>query len=196
MWGNPPQSAEKNTDDRPIPTCVGQPSLAIATISLCAAYPHVCGATSPISRETRSNWGLSPRVWGNRPRIVGGMPSTRPIPTCVGQPIFFSLHLLENKAYPHVCGATTRPRLLFGRVIGLSPRVWGNPSALAPDAQPARPIPTCVGQPLVVAAARRFPTAYPHVCGATFQQSHLWHLLEGLSPRVWGNHSISGELET
>ena len=49
------------------------------------------------------------------------------------------------------------------------------------------PIPTCVGQPSSACRCACSPEAYPHVCGATFNNASSGWSGTGLSPRVWGN---------
>ena len=51
----------------------------------------------------------------------------------------------------------------------------------------ARPIPTCVGQPLSCRQTLVDIRAYPHVCGATDITYEYYIYIKGLSPRVWGN---------
>ena len=73
---------------------------------VCRAYPHVCGATVDEARAINNLEGLSPRVWGNRRKQQRQVDALRPIPTCVGQPATGKMGTGENRAYPHVCGAT------------------------------------------------------------------------------------------
>ena len=49
----------------PIPACAGQPQHPHSGGQTARAYPRVCGATSPLTRECSSGQGLSPRVRGN-----------------------------------------------------------------------------------------------------------------------------------
>ena len=74
--------------------------------------------------------GLSPRVWGNHTSHATSVVSMWPIPTCVGQPLFFCFDSCLLKAYPHVCGATGEHVLFYLSKYGLSPRVWGNPGEM------------------------------------------------------------------
>ena len=131
VWGNRRKQQRQVDALRPIPTCVGQP------VRLCSvhhgewAYPHVCGATVDNRAGLPSQSGLSPRVWGNRLILLYPLRCSRPIPTCVGQPWQSSIFILNNEAYPHVCGATSNNQRLSRIEQGLSPRVWGNPACTA-----------------------------------------------------------------
>ena len=126
-------------------------------------------------------------MWGNQGRVGCPGRSLRPIPTCVGQPRTPPPACAWGRAYPHVCGAT-HPTPEDGiSVLGLSPRVWGNPSCDWSSVNFDRPIPTCVGQPQCRRCRLIRTTAYPHVCGATRLAAACRASGTGLSPRVWGN---------
>ena len=71
--------------------------------------------------------------------------------------------------------------------MGLSPRVWGNPTEDSSRCHFVRPIPTCVGQPPTDREFCQSVGAYPHVCGATTSCQLAAVRPTGLSPRVWGN---------
>ena len=95
-------------------------------------------------------------------------------------------------AYPRACGATKEQISEQINEQGLSPRVRGNrvPGCLA---QPARgPIPARAGQPDIARRARRNSGAYPRACGATSHCGWPPDSPQGLSPRVRGNHGLSG----
>ena len=133
--------------------------------------------------------GLSPRVWGNRTLSENTWIFVWSIPTCVGQPLLSCFCLYLSKVYPHVCGATIKNAYRVGISGGLSPRVWGNPSMAGKGPMENRSIPTCVGQPDTWIAPVATTEVYPHVCGATLRELPVIELLDGLSPRVWGNRT-------
>ena len=86
-----------------------------------------------------------------------------------------------------MCGATNITLKLFNHIIGLSPRVRGNPTKAIRRAASTRSIPACAGQPTEPKLSPPYHTVYPRVCGATCcAQPRPWHL-RGLSPRVRGN---------
>ena len=72
-------------------------------------------------------------------------------------------------------------------VLGLSPRVRGNPCLSDLMSTVARSIPACAGEPLLVAVLLRLAAVYPRVCGGTAGNLYNSHRGEGLSPRVRGN---------
>ena len=147
VWGNRQRERRHNPGMGPIPTCVGQPKFQGSRDNGTTAYPHVCGATAVILSRGINAAGLSPRVWGNRSAFAISGSRSRPIPTCVGQPIPAACANDMVTAYPHVCGATRGCPRRRRRVGGLSPRVWGNPHRATFFSNWIRPIPTCVGQP-------------------------------------------------
>ena len=173
----------------PIPACAGQPIRFGNRCIFCGAYPRVCGATAYGKLVNTLRGGLSPRVRGNRPRKSVDPLRMRPIPACAGQPIDVSNVVATITAYPRVCGATPDELLRCGLLLGLSPRVRGNLSALHAAQLAAGPIPACAGQPIDVSNVVATITAYPRVCGATPDELLRCGLLLGLSPRVRGNLS-------
>ena len=90
-----------------------------------------------------------------------------------------------------MCGGTFPGRVYTRSIIGLSPRVRGNPDpATACDHRPGS-IPACAGEPRSAPVPSRAAGVYPRVCGGTSSQAGLWRTPAGLSPRVRGNRSIA-----
>ena len=86
VWGSLSVSSGKRGIYRSIPTCVGQPGIALASPAGAAVYPHVCGAAQSCYLAALNRMGLSPRVWGSLRLLIVSPVSVRSIPTCVGQP--------------------------------------------------------------------------------------------------------------
>ncbi len=119
---------------------------------------------------------------------VGCLPARKgPIPACAGQPPLYSSRRWSVRAYPRVCGATGVADLRSKGFQGLSPRVRGNPRHSLIVFSTGGPIPACAGQPFAEAINSAISTAYPRVCGATFDVIAWDHEGQGLSPRVRGN---------
>ena len=74
--------------------------------------------------------------------------------------------------------------------IGLSPRVRGNQSANRRRRVVMGSIPACAGEPPAPASPPERRPVYPRVCGGTPPQDDRCDVVEGLSPRVRGNHPI------
>ena len=105
VWGSRHRQPGQRLSARSIPTCVGQPSLALFFFFAIQVYPHVCGAASVSHIEIRHPFGLSPRVWGSPYSLVVLAVRLRSIPTCVGQPPAQPYAPCTRPVYPHVCGA-------------------------------------------------------------------------------------------
>ena len=93
----------------------------------------------------------------------------------------------QDAVYPRVCGGTQRVVGFGGQLIGLSPRVRGNPSLADYPAVPAGSIPACAGEPDTDAALCKHHQVYPRVCGGTLPNILTISTYVGLSPRVRGN---------
>ena len=131
--------------------------------------------------------GLSPRVRGNRRSPSPSPPHLWSIPACAGEPFMFSLFARGEGVYPRVCGGTSPSICLYPLLMGLSPRVRGNPGLLSVSAQPAGSIPACAGEPSGQTVMTDGKEVYPRVCGGTLKRGQEDYSLGGLSPRVRGN---------
>ena len=127
VWGNLGDLAPAQQNKRSIPTCVGEPACDASVHTLTEVYPHVCGGTSISLSRFCCFMGLSPRVWGNPlvPDLAVVLPGS--IPTCVGEPRGSLMRSTWARVYPHVCGGTLSSPRRGAWLLGLSPRVWGNP---------------------------------------------------------------------
>ena len=91
------------------------------------------------------------------------------------------------KVYPRVCGGTPCCAPVRRRLLGLSPRMRGNPAGTPLGPPNAGSIPAYAGEP-----ARPSPTiagewVYPRVCGGTVSGTRGLCCRPGLSPRMRGN---------
>ena len=92
-----------------------------------------------------------------------------------------------------MCGGTPARLGRPSFVVGLSPRVRGNPHPRTDENVHIRSIPACAGEPR---SAYRLPssaTVYPRVCGGTTTPANPVMPHRGLSPRVRGNrrHAVN-----
>ena len=165
--GNHRAPVETDKGARSIPACAGEPLNGSRRTRGRRVYPRVCGGTRSSRRVVSRSHGLSPRVrgnlgrWADRPRLCGS------IPACAGEPTFSHGSALPPSVYPRVCGGTTSPPRSVSTVMGLSPRVRGNPPHRSSAHKYLRSIPACAGEPPPLHAP---PPA-----------------VRGLSPRVRGN---------
>ena len=93
-----------------------------------------------------------------------------------------------STVYPRVYGETAEEAARQAYVEGLSPRVRGNRMGQARRARRSGSIPACTGKPPPASATGRDVPVYPRVYGETSRR--LWRGMDvqGLSPRVRGNH--------
>ena len=155
-------------------------------------YPRVCGGTMATAPIISIVWGLSPRVRGNRRRTEQAHQHQGSIPACAGEPSPGQTLARFDTVYPRVCGGTTSYSGIAGTLVGLSPRVRGNPRPGPGQPPQCGSIPACAGEPPGYAAAWGMWRVYPRVCGGTRATDAQVILDPGLSPRVRGNRAGSG----
>ena len=90
--------------------------------------------------------------------------------------------------YPRECGGTRDWRSAPFNELGLSPRVRGNRQSAAGGGAAGRSIPASAGEPVRPRVFGIRIEVYPRECGGTQIAPHPQECLEGLSPRVRGNH--------
>ena len=147
----------------------------------------MCGGTSSTDMMPPAVHGLSPRVRGNPLLCHPWVPSDRSIPACAGEPGGTGCHGDASTVYPRVCGGTGVVHSREVAVVGLSPRVRGNPRLWHLWLRCLRSIPACAGEPVCDEGRPRFRPVYPRVCGGTGVCAGWKVRVLGLSPRVRGN---------
>ena len=86
-----------------------------------------------------------------------------------------------------MCGGTPPHDGLQYVVVGLSPRVRGNPPRPLPGRRLVGTIPACAGEPIHEITPEQMQRDYPRVCGGTGACVEMMMESGGLSPRVRGN---------
>ena len=140
-----------------------------------------------MTTATAAPKGLSPRVRGNPALSPVGSGAYRSIPACAGEPSGLTPIPKPEQVYPRVCGGTQHQIPGQQMLVGLSPRVRGNPVNRGAVAMPVRSIPACAGEPPGGNRPLRRPEVYPRVCGGTAPPTARHPRPAGLSPRVRGN---------
>ena len=125
---------------------------------------------------------------GNRNTYATANPTWRSIPACAGEPYRPLPARPVSAVYPRVCGGTLTDVDCGSCPKGLSPRVRGNPFGLRHCHAIRRSIPACAGEPDVPRTAPLDSEVYPRVCGGTPDCRLEGGSVDGLSPRVRGNH--------
>ena len=93
-----------------------------------------------------------------------------------------------SEVYPRVCGGTINALRSVALGTGLSPRVRGNRGPGDQGRLYRGSIPACAGEPTPWHTSTCSATVYPRVCGGTQAPVVSEHSMNGLSPRVRGNH--------
>ena len=165
--GNPRPARCPPTAPRSIPACAGEPSVILIIGFAITVYPRVCGGTLWRTPTRNTRRGLSPRVRGNPTMTIAGQEVVRSIPACAGEPGWPTAPESDSRVYPRVCGGTAQLKIGQVRILGLSPRVRGNPALRLPDTPAAGSIPACAGEPPGQPPAGTGIKVYPRVCGGT-----------------------------
>ena len=184
---NPAPGGLLPTDRRSIPACAGEPLTMPILAGKSVVYPRVCGGTPRRQCGGRDPRGLSPRVRGNHSRATRQSTRWRSIPACAGEPAKREGYFRDYGVYPRVCGGTPVRRVDEVGLVGLSPRVRGNPASPPPAASGTGSIPACAGEPARSKSIANRYWVYPRVCGGTSRNHSLAMPPGGLSPRVRGN---------
>ena len=125
-WGNLHGSHDDLWWNRAIPTRVGKSGEVMMSIPKSTGHPHAGGEILerpwPVERVT----GPSPRGWGNQEVIGFYINRTRAIPTRVGKSSVTRIGASPASGHPHAGGEIHVARAIARRVIGPSPRGWGN----------------------------------------------------------------------
>ena len=181
-----------------IPACAGEPMPKQSGPGRGWVYPRVCGGTISFRRVPVNFGGLSPRVRGNLAAVISVLPWMGSIPACAGEPQLEFWLPVGNSVYPRVCGGTTCCCIFDTVLVGLSPRVRGNPQHSLNHQRSPRSIPACAGEPRRISHDYPSYEVYPRVCGGTRWLFVRSALFRGLSPRVRGNRisTLWGATET
>ena len=130
--------------------------------------------------------GSSPRVWGQATHLTEPNSVLGIIPTRVGTSTFSARNHICSGDHPHACGDKYSHQLLFLRIIGSSPRVWGQADCLVQCLDFRRIIPTRVGTSDIFSCFDYLTWDHPHACGDKNRIVLTLTSATGSSPRVWG----------
>ena len=125
MWGQVKDSKRVCVILRIIPTRVGTSANGYKCCSPVKDHPHACGDKYVQLLAKICAVGSSPRVWG---QAESPPPTGKPvgiIPTRVGTRISRCASSKMVKDHPHACGDKFKIPLWRFRILGSSPRVWG-----------------------------------------------------------------------
>ena len=125
-------------------------------------------------------------MWGQGASAIRFLKGVRIIPTRVGTSSDLQVTSMYLQDHPHACGDKDGGDLETLRLIGSSPRVWGQVAMRIYAVAKGRIIPTRVGTRIDCTRIYCVTQDHPHACGDKMCDSGLRRGEIGSSPRVWG----------
>ena len=150
-----------------IPARAGEPGWWQWSPPCKPVYPRACGGTLTVRGGHHLRQGLSPRVRGNLVYLQDAIGGGRSIPARAGEPGSASSPRSAVTVYPRACGGTGYVMTVAEEMLGLSPRVRGNPLLRPSPRPPCGSIPARAGEPAPGCAGPATPWVYPRACGGT-----------------------------
>ena len=187
MRGNPRRRVHQVPPLGSIPAHAGEPRWRVCDGVCHGVYPRACGGTSGWDRSWEPFTGLSPRMRGNHacglqcPRYMGS------IPAHAGEPLTWTPTSSAKGVYPRACGGTRVRFSISSSMVGLSPRMRGNPRPCGPCSSASGSIPAHAGEPVPAPPSCKGREVYPRACGGTRADGWIVLSCSGLSPRMRGN---------
>ena len=130
--------------------------------------------------------GSSPRVWGQDGFLQNYHKCCRIIPTRMGTRLIFCVLSSDARDHPHAYGDKRQKGRCWQKVIGSSPRVWGQDHINGNRTDNRRIIPTRMGTSVRNRYFVFLRRDHPHAYGDKSLISLLPNTNLGSSPRVWG----------
>ena len=128
-----------------IPTRMGTRPSGISVDAKDEDHPHAYGDKFCLSNSALISSGSSPRVWGQVRSIRYFPDSVGIIPTRMGTSLQTCTKQAVNKDHPHAYGDKMSYDISPLRMLGSSPRVWGQDQFDNIDIDKTRIIPTRMG---------------------------------------------------
>ena len=110
----------------------------------------------------------------------------RIIPTRVGTRLRKAFSRTLQWDHPHACGDKRSCDEILSRLLGSSPRVWGQVISFVLIVSAIGIIPTRVGTSTLDNSINSISEDHPHACGDKYRHSLFSPVFLGSSPRVWG----------
>ena len=168
LWGTSDSAAIARITTRFIPTSVGNILAAAADAEFVPVHPHICGEHTSCANSDKAQFGSSPHLWGTFFVSSAMLPTSRFIPTSVGNISTVNRYVHDRAVHPHICGEHPPDCRLAANKNGSSPHLWGTLLKSCEKVELSRFIPTSVGN-MSSMISIDFPIAvHPHICGEHF----------------------------
>ncbi len=126
-WGTPGNNRPGSGGHRFIPTRVGNTVRSRPGRPGGPVHPHASGEHTRQHLHSGTPGGSSPREWGTLARAPPSAPSTRFIPTRVGNTLLLLFPQFQTPVHPHASGEHIDLEKQKRDDCGSSPREWGTP---------------------------------------------------------------------
>ena len=176
----------RDSDERSIPACTGNPCASFVPHIAVQVYPRVYGESTQVVVAYHDTSGLSPRVRGIPVAAASVDRQVGSIPACTGNPAPAAGSAARSRVYPRVYGESVSGATRLRLWEGLSPRVRGIRSPGVYRGSVRWSIPACTGNPPRQPTGPTWCGVYPRVYGESVKCSHAAPPFGGLSPRVRG----------
>ena len=176
---------------RTIPTRVGRTPPAPPPRLPRPDHPHAGGENYSPANEFTTYFGPSPRGWGEHVKLCARLINARTIPTRVGRTVRVDRQPHNYTDHPHAGGENYAAHMSKSSLVGPSPRGWGEPHGPGLPSPRARTIPTRVGRTIAKRPGNNLPADHPHAGGENLSRAVFWALMDGPSPRGWGEPTRS-----
>ena len=186
VWGQAHQVQRKGLQYRIIPTRMGTSQCGSLSAPVVEDHPHAYGDKQHCVPTCTAWQGSSPRVWGQEYPLHVFVDSYRIIPTRMGTSLSHYHSPNKRRDHPHAYGDKYRCILRAVKLVGSSPRVWGQVYLRSLHRDNAGIIPTRMGTSFGIITCILVFKDHPHAYGDKVIMDFPEIQNEGSSPRVWG----------
>ena len=155
-----------------------------------SVHPHGRGDNFLQRQPDPHGGGSPPRAWGQFPPAPARSTWRRFTPTGVGTMGMLSNECRTTLVHPHGRGDNERFGVVWSRVDGSPPRVWGQFNAARSSQSKPRFTPTGVGTIRTKTTIPPSTKVHPHGRGDNPPPALSQHSLFGSPPRAWGQSPV------
>ena len=149
-------------------------------------HPHAYGDKPRLQLMTLCVTGSSPRVWGQDSGDGVFTMWERIIPTRMGTRVCLRRVSVHKQDHPHAYGDKFAFVNTMPKIVGSSPRVWGQVLDVWNTYKNDRIIPTRMGTSVYLRLSPSNIKDHPHAYGDKIRKEGYMTYEAGSSPRVWG----------